>query len=214
MQLTGPDECSRHVMLIPMIITRRTSGSRYFCSYIYPTLATRSGAVPRIGIHSPRRWQHARGLCLELASIRPALATRSGVVPRISIHSPQRWQHARGLCLESAFFRSDIGNTHGGCASHWYSSALALATRSGAASSNLMLATHSGAAPYAVNFSSLLNHRRCFICYVDFGLTYSSSTSKTLCRVDSGPLRRLCSAAFDNIIATATSTSSLTIIKD
>jgi hypothetical protein len=74
--------------------------------------------------------------------------------------------------------------------SHWYSFILALATRS-------------GAAPYAVNFSSLLNHRRCSVCYVDFDSTYSSSTPKTLRRVDSGPPRRQrhrLQQAFNNII--------------
>jgi hypothetical protein len=65
-----------------------------------PALATRSGAAPRIGIHPSRRWQHARGLRLELASIRPALATRSGASPRIGIYSP------------------GVGNTLGGFASH------------------------------------------------------------------------------------------------
>jgi hypothetical protein len=30
MQLTRPDECSRHVIPIPMIITQHTSGFRYF----------------------------------------------------------------------------------------------------------------------------------------------------------------------------------------
>jgi hypothetical protein len=40
-------------MPIPMIMTRRTSGFRYFCSFIYLTLATRSGAPSRIGIHLP-----------------------------------------------------------------------------------------------------------------------------------------------------------------
>jgi hypothetical protein len=66
-------------------------------------------------IHSPRRWQHARGLRLALAFIRPALATRLGVVPRIGIHSPS------------------VGNTLGGYASNWHSFVPALATRSGAA---------------------------------------------------------------------------------
>jgi hypothetical protein len=85
-------------------------------------------------IHSPRRWQHARGLYLELAFLRPsvgnmlggcasnwhsfasALATRSGAAPQICIPSPQRWQHARRLRLELAFLRPCVGNTLRGCA--------------------------------------------------------------------------------------------------
>jgi hypothetical protein len=68
-------------------------------------LATRSGAAPRIDIYSPdvgntlegfashwrlfaRRWQHARGLHLTLASIRPALATRLGASSRIGVFLP------------------------------------------------------------------------------------------------------------------------------
>jgi hypothetical protein len=39
------------------------------------------------------------------------------------------------------------------------------------------LATRSGAAPYAVNFSSLLHHRWCSVCYVDFSSTYFGSTT-------------------------------------
>jgi hypothetical protein len=78
-----------------------------------PALATRSGAALRIGIHSPRHWQHARGL--RLAFIHPALATRSGAAP--CIYSP------------------DVSNTLGGYASFWYSYIHPmLATHSGAAS--------------------------------------------------------------------------------
>jgi hypothetical protein len=38
-----------------------------------PALATHSGATPCIGIHSPWRWQHARGLRLVLVFIRPSV---------------------------------------------------------------------------------------------------------------------------------------------
>jgi hypothetical protein len=41
-------------------------------------LATCSGAVPRIDTPSPRRWQHARGLRLELAFIRPSVGNTLG----------------------------------------------------------------------------------------------------------------------------------------
>jgi hypothetical protein len=123
-------------------------------TFIRPVLATRSGAAPRIDIYCP------------------VLATRSGAAPRIGIPLPRHWQHARGLHL--AFICLGVGNTLGDCASHWYSFAPALATRS-------------GAAPYAVNFSSFLNHRRCSICYDDFGSTYSGSTPMTSCCIDSGP---------------------------
>jgi hypothetical protein len=155
---------------------------RLTLAFIRPTLATRSGDAPRIGIHSPdvgntlgdcasqwhlyvQRWQHARGLRLALVFICPTLATRSGDVPRIGIYSP------------------DVGNTLGGCASHWLSYIHpTLAIRSGVAPrigiliftrrwqharglrlhANLSihsfypaLATCSGAAPYAVNLNSL-----------------------------------------------------------
>jgi hypothetical protein len=109
MQLTGPGVSLRLVMPIPLATklsifkTRKEYASNWHPSV--PALATRSGAAPRIGIYSPgigntlggcvsnwylfaRRWQHARGLRLALASIRPALATRSGASPRIGIYSP------------------------------------------------------------------------------------------------------------------------------
>jgi hypothetical protein len=79
-----------------------------------------------------RRWQHAWGLRLALASIRPALATRSGAASHSGIYSPRRSQHARGLCFELASIRPDVGKTFGGYASSLHSFALALATRSGA----------------------------------------------------------------------------------
>jgi hypothetical protein len=114
-----------------------------------PALATRLGAAPRIGIYSPgvgntlggfashwhlfaRRWQHARWLRLELASIRPVLATRSGASPRIGIYLP------------------GVGNTLGGCASNWHLFARhrqhARGLRLALASIRPALATHSGAA--------------------------------------------------------------------
>jgi hypothetical protein len=43
-----------------------------------PTLATRSGAASHSGICSPRRWQHARGLCLELTLLRPGVGNTLG----------------------------------------------------------------------------------------------------------------------------------------
>jgi hypothetical protein len=127
-----------------------------------PALSTCSGVASCIGIYSPgvgntlggctlhwhlfaqrwqhaqgctshwnlfsRHWQHARGLCLALAFIRLALATRSGAAPRIDIYSP------------------GVGNTLGGCVSHWHSYIHSmLATRSGTAPSNPMLATRSWA---------------------------------------------------------------------
>jgi hypothetical protein len=98
-------------------------------------------------IHSPRCWQHARGLRLELAFLRPsvgntlggcasnwhsftpALATRSGTAPRIGIPSPQL-----GGCASNLHsFTPSVGNTLGGCTSNWHSLTSALATRSGAA---------------------------------------------------------------------------------
>jgi hypothetical protein len=51
--------------------TWHTSGSRIGSHLFAPALATRSGALPWIGIYWPQHWQHDRGLCLELASIRP-----------------------------------------------------------------------------------------------------------------------------------------------
>jgi hypothetical protein len=147
-----------------------------------------------LAFHSPRHWQHARGLRFALASIRPVLATRSGLhlesafiypdvgntlgdytsnrysfdpvlatrsgaTPRIGIHLPRRWQHARGLRLIVVFIRPDVGNTLGGCASHWYSFALALATRSGAASSNSMLATSTSSATTTKHSGARQRHR-------------------------------------------------------
>jgi hypothetical protein len=124
----------RPVMPIPL--QTKLSIFEYYSNWhsFTPALATRSGVVPRIGILLPRRWQHARGLRLELAffcpsvgntlggcalnwhSFAPALATRSGDAPRTGIPSPLRWQHAWGLHLELAFLRSCVGNTLGGCA--------------------------------------------------------------------------------------------------
>jgi hypothetical protein len=43
-----------------------------------PALARRSGAVPRICILSPQRWQHARGLRLKLAFLRPCVGNTLG----------------------------------------------------------------------------------------------------------------------------------------
>jgi hypothetical protein len=128
------------VSLFPLIhLPRRwqhARGLRLALAFIRPALATRTRAAPRIGIYSPDvgntlggcashwnlfdrcwqharglrlalafirpRWQHARGLRLILAFIRPALATRSRVAPRIGIYSP------------------GVGNTRGGCTSHWH----------------------------------------------------------------------------------------------
>jgi hypothetical protein len=64
-----------------------------------------------------RRWQHARGLCLESAFLYPGVGNT-----------------LRGCSSNRHSFTPGVGNTLGGCASHWYSFALALATRSGAAS--------------------------------------------------------------------------------
>jgi hypothetical protein len=128
-----------------------------------------------------------RGLASSTHTFAPALATHSGAAPCIGIYSPRHWQYARGLRLALVLIYPGVGNTLGACASHWYSFAPTLATRSRAACSNPMLATHSGATPYAVNFSSLLDHRRRSVCYVNFGSTHSSSTPKTLRHVDSGP---------------------------
>jgi hypothetical protein len=89
----------------------------------------------------------------------PALAIRSGAMPQIGIYSP------------------GVSNALGGCALHWYSFVPTLSTCSGATSSNPMLAIRSGATPYAVNLSSLLNHRQHSVCYVDFSSTYSGSTT-------------------------------------
>jgi hypothetical protein len=125
-QLTGPDECSRHVMSIPMIITRRTSGSHYLRSYIRLGVGNTLGGCASHWHSFARRWQHARGLRLALAFIRPALAIRSGAAPRIAIHS------------------SGVGNTLGDCALNRHSFAPVLATRSGAAPYNPMLATLGG----------------------------------------------------------------------
>jgi hypothetical protein len=124
-----------------------------------PALATCSGVVPRIGVHSPRRWQHAQGLRLALVFIRPVLATRSGdapalvfirpalvtrsgAAPRISVHSPGVGKHARGLRLALVFsyIHSTLA-TRSGATPY----CPMLATRSGTAPSNPMLATRSGA---------------------------------------------------------------------
>jgi hypothetical protein len=143
-QLTRPDERFRHVMPIPMIITRRTSGSRYFHSYICLGVGNMLGGYASHWHLFARRWKHARRLRLTLAFIHPALETRSGAATRFGIPLPRRWQHARGLRLELAFLRLGVGNTLRGCASNWHSFALALATRSGAAPYNPMLATLRG----------------------------------------------------------------------
>jgi hypothetical protein len=133
-QLTGPDERSRHVMPIPMIITRHTSGSCYFHSYIRLGVGnTLEGCASRIGIHSPGVGNTLGGSALNWHSFAPALATRSGAAPRICIPSPQRWQHARGMRLELAFLCLSVSNTLRGCASNLHSFAPVLATRSGAA---------------------------------------------------------------------------------
>jgi hypothetical protein len=73
-----------------------------------------------------------RGLATSTHIFASALATSSGARPHIGIHSTWRWQHARGLRLALVFFRPDVGNTLGGCATHWYSFASALVTCSGA----------------------------------------------------------------------------------
>jgi hypothetical protein len=96
-------------------------------------------------ILAARRWQHARGLRLDIGI--PSLDIG---IPSLDIgntlggcasnwHSfTQRWQHARGLRLELAFLHStlatrsgvvprigipslDVGNTLGGYASNWHS---------------------------------------------------------------------------------------------
>jgi hypothetical protein len=121
-----------------MIITRRTSGSHYFHSYIHLGVGnTLEGCVSN--------WH-------PFAS---ALATCSGAAPRICIPSPQRWQHVRGLRLKFASLRPSVGNTLGGCASNWHSFALALVTRSGATPYNPMLATLGGYA-YMLTLASTI----------------------------------------------------------
>jgi hypothetical protein len=185
-------------------------------AFICPALATRLGVAPRIGIHSPRCWQHARGLRLALAFIRPALATRSGAVPRIGISSPQRWQHALGLRLEFAFLRPSVGNTLGGCASNLHSFAPALPTRSGAAPYNPMLATLGGYAymltlastifvpgvsntlgtpPYAVNLNSLQQYQLYTVDHIDSDLRCSTPVIHTPATPTPSPTMTKCSGA-------------------
>jgi hypothetical protein len=73
-----------------------------------------------------------------------------------------------------------VGNTLGGFASHWHLFARcrqhARGLRLTLTSILPVLATRSGATPYAVNLSSLLHHRRCSVCYVDFSSAYFSSS--------------------------------------
>jgi hypothetical protein len=82
-----------------MIITRCTSGSHCFHSYI------------RLGVGNT-----LEDCASNWHPFAQALATRSGAAPRICIPSPQRWQHTRGLRLELAFLRPCVGNTLGGYA--------------------------------------------------------------------------------------------------
>jgi hypothetical protein len=88
--LNCKDQSHRHSILTYFDASNRHSFT--------PALATRSGAASHSGICSPRRWQHARGLCPELTllhpgvgntlggctsnwhSFDPALATRSGAM--------------------------------------------------------------------------------------------------------------------------------------
>jgi hypothetical protein len=123
-----------------------------------------------ISIHSfARRWQHARGLRLDvgntLGGSASTLATCSGASRHLFA---QHWQHARGLRLALTSIRP-------------------------------ALATRSGVAPYAVNISGLLNHQRRFVCYVNFGSTYSNST--TTSPTASIRQRHRLQQAFDNDIA-------------
>jgi hypothetical protein len=114
-----------------------------------PVLATRSGAAPRIGIHPSRRWQHARGLRLALASIRPDVSNTLGGFASNRHLFAQHWQHARGLRLALASIRPvlatllgasscigiyspSVGNTLGGLRLALASIRPALITRSGA----------------------------------------------------------------------------------
>jgi hypothetical protein len=85
-------------------------------------------------IHSPRRWQHARGLRLALAFIRLGVGNTLGGCSSHWHSFAQRWQHARGLHLKLAVLRPSVGITLGGCVSNLHSFAPALVTRSGAAS--------------------------------------------------------------------------------
>jgi hypothetical protein len=73
-------------------------------------------STTRIGIPSPQRWQHTRGLRLELALFRPGVGNMLGgcasnwhsFAPALATRS--------GLHLELAFLRPCVGNTLGGCA--------------------------------------------------------------------------------------------------
>jgi hypothetical protein len=82
-----------------MIITQRTSGSRYFCSYIYPVLATCSGAAPHIGIHLPDV-----GNMLEGGASQPDATNMLG-------------GYAYMLTLAFSPLAPDVDNTLEGCAS-------------------------------------------------------------------------------------------------
>jgi hypothetical protein len=138
-------------------------------------LATRSGAAPRIPALATRSGAAPRI---------PALATRSRAAPRISIYSP------------------DVGNMLAGCASHWYLFARCWQHARGLRLTLVFicpaLATRSGAALYAVNLSSLLNHRRCSVYCVDFSSTYSGLS--TTWPTASIRQRHRLQQAFDNII--------------
>jgi hypothetical protein len=83
-----------------MIITRGTSGFRYICSFIYPTLATRSGAALRIAIYSPDV-----GNTLEGGASQPDASDMLG-------------SYAYMLALAFAPLAPGVDNTLGGYASH------------------------------------------------------------------------------------------------
>jgi hypothetical protein len=92
-------------------------GLRLEWAFIRLALATRSGAVPRIGIPSPRRWQHARGLHLELAFLRPCVGnTLGGCALQPDASNAQVYAYMLTLAFTSLAL--GVYNTLGSCASH------------------------------------------------------------------------------------------------
>jgi hypothetical protein len=115
-QLTGLDECSRHVMPIPMIITRCSSGSRnchsnacqwhksrwiiYSCVHHLspqtpPDALTGLATITRMLVNSVEVSKQLAS-CAHYLSAQTSPDTLLGLA--ISSHTfTRRWQHARGL---------------------------------------------------------------------------------------------------------------------
>jgi hypothetical protein len=70
-------------------------------------------STTQIGIPSSQRWQHARGLRLELAFLRPSVGNMLEGCASHWHSFAQRWQHARGLRLALAFIRPTLATRSG-----------------------------------------------------------------------------------------------------